>query len=94
MARFLIHQGRNAYPFGVYRSMDDFLYGHDAEHKVAYGRAVVTSMGHANTWDEWIEQLASKFPGPADQWDIIEADGTLALEEVLEEARASLTYGD
>jgi len=94
LAKFLIHQGRNTYPFGVYRSMDDYFYGDDSQHKIAHGRAVVTSMGYANTWDEWIEQLASKFPGPADQWDIIETDGTLELEEVLAEARESLTYGD
>lgn len=74
--------------------MDDYFYGHDAQHKIAYGRAVVASMGNATTWDEWIEQLASKFPGPTDMWDIIDADGTFELEEVLAEARASLTYGD
>lgn len=94
MAKYLIHQGRNAYPFGVFRSADDYFYGHASIHKKPYGLAVVGSIGYANTWDDWIEQLASKFPGPTDQWDIVEADDDAQLDDVLDEARASLTYGD
>lgn len=94
MASYLLHQGRDGYPFGVYRSMEAHFYGGDAVHKIPYGAAVVGSIGDANTWENWIQQLASKFPGPQDQWDIILADDDADLESVLDAARKSRTYGD
>lgn len=94
MAKYLIHQGRNAYPFGIFRFADDYFYGYDSTHKMPYGLAVVGAMGYAITWDDWIERLASKIPGPTDQWDIVESDADAQLEDVLDDARASLTYGD
>lgn len=94
MAQFLLHQGRDGVPVGVWRSSDESYYPADQKAKEAYGKAVIANMGDEANWEEWIDQLATKFPGPQDQWDIFEADGTLELEEVLEEARKDLTYGD
>jgi hypothetical protein len=94
MAQFLIHQGRDGVPVGVWRSITEFYYLPTTRHKEAHGRAVVLSIGSENTWQGWIEQLASRFPGPQDQWDIYETDGTLELQEVLDEARSNTAYGD
>lgn len=94
MAQYLLHQGRDGVPVGVWRAPDDFYYPITQKSKEAYGKAVIANMGDATTWEEFSEQLASKFPGPKDQWDIFEADSTLELEEVLDEATKDLTYGD
>lgn len=94
MAQYLLHQGRDGVPVGVWRSPEESFYPVGAEAKQTYGQAVLANMGNDTTWDEWIDQLASKFPGPKDQWDIFDADGTLELEEVLDEATKDLTYGD
>ena len=94
MAQYLLHQGRDGVPVGVWRAPDDSYYPASQKSKEAYGKAVIANMGDATTWEEFIEQLASKFPGPKDQWDIFDADGTLELEEVLDEATKDLTYGD
>ena len=94
MALFLLHQGRDGVPVGVWRSPEESYYPAGSEAKKSYGEAVMANMGDATTWEDWSEQLASKFPGPKDQWDLFEADGTLELNEVLDEALKDLTYGD
>lgn len=94
MAKFLLHQGRDGVPVGVWRSEDEAYYPPSAAAKEKYGRAVVAGRSPNQDWDEFMDRMAFLTPGPADQWDIFEADGTLELEEVLEEARKDLTYGD
>ena len=94
MALFLLHQGRDGVPVGVWRARDDVYYPDDQKVKEAYGKSVMADMGTEVTWADWCERLASKIPGPTDQWDTVEADGTYELFEVLDEARASLTRGD
>jgi len=94
MAQFLLHQGRNGVPQGVWRSPEESYYPGGSESKKAYGEAVIANMGSEVTWEDWIDQLASKFPGPQDQWDIYEADGSLELNEVFEEAVSNTSSGD
>jgi hypothetical protein len=94
MALYLLHQGRDGVPVGVWRAPDDFFYPAANAAKQEYGKAVIANMGDASTWEEFSEQLAEKFPTAQDQWDQFEAEGTLELEEVLDEALADLTYGD
>ncbi len=94
MANYLLHQGRDGVPVGVWRSPDESYYPEGSEAKKSYGEAVMANMGNRTTWEDWTDQLASKFPTAQDQWDIFEADGTLELSEVLDEALQDLTYGD
>lgn len=94
LTKYLLHQGRDGVPVGVWRTADDAYYPASAAAKEKYGRAVVEGRAKNQTWDEFIERMAFLTPGPADQWDIFEADGTLELEEVLDEATKDLTYGD
>ncbi len=76
------------------RSPTEYFYGHDAIQRVEYGKAVIANKGSEVTWADWIDRLASKIPGPADQWGIIQADSVLDLEVVLDQARTSLTNDD
>ena len=92
MALYLIHQGRNGVPVGVWRSPDEYYYPADQKAKETYGINVMKSMGSDVSWDDWIEQLASKFPGPQDQWDTYEADGSLELDEVFQEVSDDTSY--
>ncbi len=94
MALYLLHEGRDRQPVGVWRSPTDYYYPPSQEAKQNYGEAVMENMGTDVTWDDWIEGLASKFPGPKDMWDTYEADGTLELPEVLSEAQSNTGYSD
>lgn len=91
---YLIHRGGNAFLWSVWRSPTDYYYGHNAAHKIAFGNAVMGSIGPETAWGDWIEGLASKIPGHTDHWDVINAASDANLNDVLDEARQSLACGD
>lgn len=94
MANYLLHQNRDGTPVGVWSSPTDFFYGPQYQDKVAYGKSVVSNQGSETTWDDFCDQMASKFPSPHDQWDVYATDGSLELSEVLSEAQENTTHGD
>lgn len=92
MSKFLIHQKRDGTPVGVFNETDHYYRSTDAHHE-RYGIAVVSSRGYAFTWADFVEQQASKTPGPTAMWDTYDSDKAM-LADVLDDAIRDTTYGD
>ena len=92
MAEYLLHQGRNGVPLGVF-FRDEHYYLPETKSHEAYGVAVMEARGFATSWEDYAEQLASKSPSPRGMWDRYESDGG-DLERVLLAARQDTTYGE
>lgn len=90
MAKYLLHQGRDGVPVGVFFE-DEHYYLPTTKNHEAYGVAVVTARGSETSWDDYAEQLASKSPSPNAMWDLYESDEA-SLEDVLLAARNDTTY--
>lgn len=90
MANFLLHQKRDGTPMGVFTERGHYYHPDSKEHQ-SYGLAVVGSRGSEVSWEDWIDQLANKTPGPNDMWEVFPS-GPAALVDVLEDARNDLSY--
>ena len=92
VTEYLLHQGRNGVPLGVFFH-DEHYYLPETRPHEAYGVAVMSDRGHATSWEDYAEQLASKSPSPRAMWDLYETDEA-DLEAVLLAARRDTTYGE
>lgn len=90
MAEYLLHQGRDGVPVGVFFE-DEHYYLPATKNHEAYGVAVVAARGPEISWEDYAEQLASKSPSPTAMWDLYESDEA-DLEDVLLAARSDTTY--
>lgn len=88
MADYLIHQTRDGNPVGVFTENDHYYFPSSVSHEL-YGISVVESKGTETTWNDWIDQLAGKSPGPHDQWDVY-VHPIAPLYQVLIDARSDL----
>ncbi|MBS1673880.1 MAG: hypothetical protein JSS74_07940, partial [Actinobacteria bacterium] len=95
MKYMLVHYARNGYPWGIWRSPDDYFYGDDAHPvKVQRGRELVAGRGAALSWPEWIDSVAWNPPDEQDRWDLLKSDEPIDLERQLRAIRGGLTYAD
>lgn len=92
MSNYLLHQKRDGTPVGVFDETSHY-YLPTEKAAEAYGVAAVATRGTDTTWDDFMEQQASKSPAPRAMWDTYESDED-GLEYVLEAARNATTYGD
>ncbi len=88
MPTYLIHQLKDGTPVGIFSPEAHFYFSQYQSHE-RDGVAVVGARGSDPTWDEWVEQLASRWPTRAGQWDLFDHESTL-LEEVLIAVRDSM----
>lgn len=92
MAEYLLHQGRDGTPLGVFFDGEHYYLPETQSHE-AYGVSVVEARGPETSWEDYAEQLASKSPSPQGMWDLYDSDEA-DLEDVLLAARRDTTYGD
>lgn len=92
MTKYLLHQTKDGTPVGVF-SEDEHYYLPTEKAKERYGIALVATRGPETSWEDFMEQQASRWPGPNDMWDIYDSDED-GLEFVLDAARTDTTYGD
>lgn len=90
MANYLLHQRRDGTPMGVFTEKAHYYHPDSKTHQ-GYGVAVVAARGSEVEWEDWIDQLAEKTPGPSDMWDVFPAPAR-PLADVLDEARSNLSY--
>lgn len=90
MANYLIHQRRDGTPMGVFTEKSHYYHPDSKKHQT-YGLQVVGARGSEVEWEDWIDQLADKTPGPNDMWDIYPAESR-PLVDILSEARDNLSY--
>lgn len=90
MTNYLIHQKRDGTPMGVFTETAHY-YHPDSKNHQPYGVSVVAARGSEVEWDDWIDQVADKMPGPTDTWEVF-PDDDRPLADVLDEARSDLSY--
>lgn len=90
MTNFLLHQKRDGTPMGIFTEKAHYYHPDSKDHQ-SYGVAVVASRGSEVEWEDWIDQVADKTPGPTDMWEIYPAEAR-PLVDVLNDARNNLSY--
>lgn len=92
MPEYLIHQSRNGTPLGIFSEVEHY-YPPEHASQEAYGEAVIATKGSAMTWDEFVEQQASKSPAPKAMWDIYESDKD-SMEDIFQDVVDDTSYGE
>jgi len=92
MADYLIHQGANGVPLGVFVENAHYYFPENSDHE-EYGVAAVEQQGPSTNWADWIDSMSDRVPRPDGQWTVYNHDPA-SLEDVLTAAVGDTGYPD
>jgi len=81
---YLLHAQRNGHILGVLSEDNDFYPAKNQDAR-GYGIAVVRERPEAISWEDWVDDLSGKVPGPRNRFIDFESK-SYSLEKVFAEA--------